>query len=32
MGAQMVPRGGDFSLTEVLRRCKEELDSVLKDE
>ena len=32
MGAQVVPRGGDFSLTEVLRRCKEELDSVLQDE
>lgn len=31
MGAQIVPRGGDFALAEVLKRCKEELDSVLDE-
>jgi len=29
MGAQLVPSGGDFALTGVLRRCRDELDGVL---
>ena len=29
MGAQMLPWGGDWSLTQVLKNCGEELDAVL---
>jgi 4-hydroxy-2-oxoheptanedioate aldolase len=29
LGAQIVPWGGDFALANVLKRCSEELDSVL---
>ncbi len=32
MGAQIVPWGSDFALTNVLKRCSEELDSVLAEE
>ena len=31
LGAQMVPRGGDFWLMKVLEECSRELDSVLGD-
>jgi 2-keto-3-deoxy-L-rhamnonate aldolase RhmA len=27
MGAQMIPRGGDFALCQVLADCKAELDA-----